>query len=527
MENITQYAELLDGKLRDLIGPAIHDYVQDKVVSFVKERSNKFWAGAAVIPITYCAFQFITRPGKVRVKRPDNKYVRDGEPEIIIIGCGIMGAALSAVLGKEGRKLTVIERDMSEPDRIVGEFLQPGGVRALKVLGLEDCLNDIDSRPFHGYVFHDVTFTKTRTQMPFPPENVSGQGFHHGRFLQQLRKESKSHKSVTVIEGVVTDIIYEDNVCVGVRYRDKGQEEVKRMDAPLVVVADGIYSRFRKDLIKTKPVPSGHFCGVMMHHCPQSIEKHLEVVLSEPSFILTYQVSTTCTRALVDVPTNYRELPKDMSEYLTNEVQPKLPDHMKASFLDAIVNKRFTTLPLNFLPANPKEVPGLMLLGDSLNVRHALTGGGMTVSFNDIIHIRNALRKVSDLYEYSAVMTGYRRFLYERKSTHAFTVNVAAFVLYHIFASPDPHVRMLKQGLHEYFNCADWANRGGIGILSILQPSPFHLLKHLWLSMVYSVFWQLTHDIIVPRSLYNSAAILVKGTNIMRPFIVGELRTYF
>ena len=33
--------------------------------------------------------------------------------------------------------MTLLERDLSEPDRIVGELLQPGGFRALKKLGLD------------------------------------------------------------------------------------------------------------------------------------------------------------------------------------------------------------------------------------------------------------------------------------------------------------------------------------------------------------------------------------------------------
>lgn len=42
---------------------------------------------------------------------------------------------------------------MSEQDRIVGELLQPGGLRALERLGLDDCAKDgIDSVPVEGYV---------------------------------------------------------------------------------------------------------------------------------------------------------------------------------------------------------------------------------------------------------------------------------------------------------------------------------------------------------------------------------------
>lgn len=88
-------------------------------------------------------------------------------PEIIIVGAGVAGSALAYTLGKvfiimvwrkqklckmfltilcfvlfmfpsqDGRRVLVIERDLTEPDRIVGELLQPGGYLKLIELGLE------------------------------------------------------------------------------------------------------------------------------------------------------------------------------------------------------------------------------------------------------------------------------------------------------------------------------------------------------------------------------------------------------
>ena len=62
---------------------------------------------------------------------------QEGDAEVIIVGSGILGSAMAATLGKEGRKVVVVERDMKQPDRIVGELLQPGGRRALEALGLK------------------------------------------------------------------------------------------------------------------------------------------------------------------------------------------------------------------------------------------------------------------------------------------------------------------------------------------------------------------------------------------------------
>ena len=69
-------------------------------------------------------------------------------PEVIIVGSGILGSALAAALARDGRKVTIIERDLKEPDRIVGELLQPGGCNALKILGLQGEGNGVLSLSF-------------------------------------------------------------------------------------------------------------------------------------------------------------------------------------------------------------------------------------------------------------------------------------------------------------------------------------------------------------------------------------------
>ena len=60
----------------------------------------------------------------------------DADCEVLIVGSGVMGSALAAVLARDGRQVTVIERSLCTPDRVVGEVLQPGGLQALRELGL-------------------------------------------------------------------------------------------------------------------------------------------------------------------------------------------------------------------------------------------------------------------------------------------------------------------------------------------------------------------------------------------------------
>jgi squalene monooxygenase len=58
------------------------------------------------------------------------------ETEVVVVGAGIAGSALAHALGTDGRRVVLIERDLREPNRIVGELLQPGGLSALRNLGL-------------------------------------------------------------------------------------------------------------------------------------------------------------------------------------------------------------------------------------------------------------------------------------------------------------------------------------------------------------------------------------------------------
>ncbi|MCI43861.1 squalene monooxygenase-like, partial [Trifolium medium] len=44
------------------------------------------------------------------------------------------------------------------------------------------------------------------------------------------------------------------------------------------------------------------------------------------------------------------------------------------------------------MPASPYPTPGALLMGDAFNMRHPLTGGGMTVALSDIVVLRNLLK---------------------------------------------------------------------------------------------------------------------------------------
>ena len=77
-----------------------------------------------------------------------------------------------------------------------------------------------------------------------------------------------------------------------------------------------------------------------------------------------------------------------------------------------------------------------MILGDALNMRHPLTGGGMTVAFNDVVFIRDFLspENVPDLANTKKVLQQLSAFHWQRKKASS-VINILAQALYSLFAA--------------------------------------------------------------------------------------------
>ena len=105
--------------------------------------------------------------------------------------------------------------------------------------------------------------------------------------------------------------------------------------------------------------------------------------------------------------------------------------------MDALRRDQLRSMPSSFLPAAPYEIPGVLILGDAFNMRHPLTGGGMSVALNDVVLWRDLLKIIPNLSDTKAVINALKKFQWLRKSHHSFVVNVLAQALYELFAAHD------------------------------------------------------------------------------------------
>ncbi|GMN52446.1 hypothetical protein TIFTF001_021604 [Ficus carica] len=245
--------------------------------------------------------------------------------DIVIVGAGVAGAALAYTLGKEGRRVHVIERDLNEPDRIVGELLQPGGYLKLIELGLQDCVQEIDAQRVFGYaIYKDGKSAKLSYPLEKFSSDVSGRSFHNGRFIQRMRERAASLPNVRLEQGTVTSLIEEKGTIKGVQYKTKAGDELTS-HAPLTIVCDGCFSNLRRSLCNPKVDNPSCFVGLVLENCDLPFPNHGHVILANPSPILFYPISGNEVRCLVDVPG--QKVPAvangEMAKYLKTVVAPQ------------------------------------------------------------------------------------------------------------------------------------------------------------------------------------------------------------
>ncbi|KAL3843821.1 hypothetical protein ACJIZ3_001224 [Penstemon smallii] len=425
--------------------------------------------------------------------------------------------------GIEGRRVRVIERDLTEPDRIVGELLQPGGYLKLIELGLEDCLRDIDAQRVFGYALY---MDGNNTKLSYPLEkfdsDVSGRSFHNGRFIQRMREKASTLSNVRLEQGTVTSLLEENGTVKGVQYKTRNGEEITTY-APLTVVCDGCFSNLRRSLCTPKVENPSCFVGLILENCELPYANHGHVVLGDPSPILFYPISTTEIRCLVDVPG--QKVPSvangEMAHYLKTTVAPQIPPQLYHSFIDAIEKGNIRTMPNRSMPAIPLPTPGALLMGDAFNMRHPLTGGGMTVALSDIVLLRDLLRPIHDLSD-ASTLCKYLESFYTLRKPVASTINTLAGALYKVFcASPDLARKEMRQACFDYLSLGGIFSNGPISLLSGLNPRPLHLFCHFFAVAVYGV-GRLLLPFPSPKRFWLGARLLSAASGIIFPIINAE-----
>ena len=76
----------------------------------------------------------------------------------------------------------------------------------------------------------------------------------------------------------------------------------------------------------------------------------------------------------------------------------QLPEKLQTPFVAAIESGNIRTMPNKIMPTSPLPRARALLLEDAFNMRHPLTGGGMTITLSNIIVLKRLFKPLRNLH---------------------------------------------------------------------------------------------------------------------------------
>ncbi|MDD2737765.1 MAG: FAD-dependent monooxygenase [Methylomonas lenta] len=431
--------------------------------------------------------------------------------DICIIGAGMAGATISAYLAPKGIKIALIDQCYKEKKRIVGELLQPGAVLSLEQMGLRHLLDGFEAQTVKGYA---LIQGQENTTIPYPIEH-EGVGLHNGRFLQQIRASALQNASVTQIHGKALKLLEnEKNEIVGISYRESITSELKSIYAPLTITSDGFFSNFREHLSNNEKTVTSYFIGLILKDCDMPFPKHGHVFLSGPTPFICYPISNNEIRLLIDFPGGQVPRKNLLQEHLDANVTPYIPECMRTSYDQAMEEGGFKVMPNHYMAAKPIIRKGAVMLGDALNMRHPLTGGGLTAVFSDIQILSAHLLAMSDFKNTDLIHKKIEAYYRDRKRANA-NLNILANALYAVMSND-----LLKTAVFKYLQSGGVNAQESITILAGLNRKHLSLIKQFGFLAVFGAGNLIRQSI---SNLPKAIKLLKDAFFIIKPLIKNEL----
>jgi flavin-dependent dehydrogenase len=159
--------------------------------------------------------------------------------DVIVVGGGPGGSGTAGLLALRGHRVLVLEREKF-PRYHIGESLITGSMPALKEL---DLLDRLDAMGFVKKYGGTLLWGKSQGTWDFRFKESSDYEYSYqvrrAEFDSLLLTRARELGAVVVEEATVSEVLFEGDRAVGVRYGLKGSDEKRTATARLIVDASG------------------------------------------------------------------------------------------------------------------------------------------------------------------------------------------------------------------------------------------------------------------------------------------------
>lgn len=317
--------------------------------------------------------------------------------DLIIVGGGIGGSALAAVMAEAGRKVLLLEKSESYEDRVRGEWIAPWGVVETQRVGLYDVLMKAGGHHLSTHITYDESRDPAASEAAALPLGMFAPGVEgplcigHPHHCQTLFDEAARRGATALRPATVTDIALGD--APSVTYTHNG--ETHTATAPLIVGAEGRQSEIRKlagiELYQNKP---HHWFAGLLVEGVEGWDQKRQAIGTEGNFgFLAFPQGGDKVRV-------YGGYPLDERGRFSGEDGPQ-------QFLEAF---RMRSAPHNEALANGRpagpllsyfnndswtDAPfakGCVLVGDAAGWNDPINGLGLSITYRDVRMVSEILK---------------------------------------------------------------------------------------------------------------------------------------
>jgi 2-polyprenyl-6-methoxyphenol hydroxylase-like FAD-dependent oxidoreductase len=349
--------------------------------------------------------------------------------DLVIVGGGIAGSALGAIMARAGRKVLVLEAQDAFQDRVRGEWIAPWGVVETQRVGLYDTLMAAGGHHLKRHITYDESIAPAEAEAAVLPLDVFLPGvpgplcIRHPVHCETLFNEAGRAGAETLRPVIISKIVTGD--APEVTFTHDGVERTAR--APLIVGADGRMSPTREaaGIMLHQDKPHHWFAGLLVDGV-ENWSDDLQAIGTEGDFgFLAFPQGSGRIRVY--------------GGYALEERSRFAGPEGAQRFLDAF---RMRSAPKNRAiadgkPAGPlfsyfnndswtdaPHAKGVVLVGDAAGWNDPIIGLGLSITYRDVRTVSEVLKATDDFA--TADFSAYAEERRERMRRLRFTASLQA-----------------------------------------------------------------------------------------------------
>ncbi len=321
--------------------------------------------------------------------------------DLLIVGGGIGGSALAAVMARAGKSVLLLEQSEIFQDKVRGEWIAPWGVSETKRVGLYDLLVAAGGHHLSRHLSFDECLTVEQAQAFAIPLNVFAEGvpgplcLRHPVHCQTLFDAAKA-AGADALRGV--NVI---EVAAGARPRVIYEHDGQRVEASgrLLVGADGRTSMVREAIGVPlhQDKPHHWFAGLLVDGV-DGWDDQLQAIGTEGDFsFLVFPQGGGRMRVYggyaLDQAQRFKG-PDGPRRFLDAFAMDCSPDNAKVA-AGAPAGPLFSYFNNDSWTDEP-FAPGAVLVGDAAGWNDPIIGLGLSITYRDVRIVSELLKSTDD-----------------------------------------------------------------------------------------------------------------------------------